>query len=102
MNVKEKISHPIVSGGLIVSIIGLSFMWFKSINAVENQVNTNTMKIYHETEMRVSSEEGFKEDLKELKQDTKDIKQAQEAGQQKVESLLHQLLLRQAAAQPVE
>ena len=96
----KKASHPAISWAAIIAAVGLGASGLYSANAVENIALGNVRDIAHEKELRISEQLGIKEDLKELKQDSKDLADTLREETQDIKLLLQQLLLRQAA-QPI-
>ena len=83
MNLNGKMQHPAITGTIILSVIGLAAGGFSSVNSLENQVQANEGEIKHQKELRQAENSRIKSDLKDLKEDSKEIKQ-----------LINQLILR--------
>ncbi len=92
--------HPafsMVGIGIALSLAGSSLY---SANEVENLAMANQLEIRHEKELRISEVGGIKEDLGELKEDTKQLERTLKTETDAIKQLLQQLLLRQAASVP--
>jgi len=90
--IADRMNHPATQWGLVIAIIAIGLTSFKMINAVENQVNSNTLQLGFEQVMRVAGQEQIEEDLDELSTEIKEVKKLVEEGQQTVETLLRELL----------
>ena len=75
--------HPVFNLTLAIFIAGILISGFKSVNALENMVNTNASDIDHDRERSDQADDQLSQGIGDLKQDTKDIK-----------DLLNQLILR--------
>ena len=67
-SVRQTLHHPIISIGVIISIIGLFAAGFATGNGLENQINANTKDIAHEEELRKQEYRYVKEELVEIKE----------------------------------
>ncbi len=97
----KKVQHPVISIAAIGIALSLAGSSLYSANAVENLANANQLEIRHEKELRISEQLGIKEDLEELKDDTKRLDRTLKIETDAIKQLLQQLLLRQAASAPV-
>lgn len=97
----KKVNHSVISWSAIIAAVGLGASGLYSANAVENIALGNVRDIAHERELRISEQLGIKEDLEELKQDSKDLANTLREETNAIKNLLQQLLLRQAA-QPIQ
>lgn len=96
----KKAQHPAISWSVIVVALGLGGTSLNSANEVENLAMANQLEIRHEKELRISEQSGIKEDLGELKEDTKQLARTLKIETDAIKQLLQQLLLRQAASAP--
>lgn len=90
--------HPAVSWVVIIAALGLGGSSLKAVNDVENLANATALQLQHEKELRISEQLGLKEDLGELKEDTKQLARTLKTETDAIKQLLQELLLRQAAS----
>lgn len=78
------LSHPVWNVAMFVFLVGILITGFTAANNLENSVKANTSDIKHDKESSDAKDVALADGIKDLKQDTKDIK-----------SLLNQLILRE-------
>ncbi len=93
---RNKIHHPYVTSGVIVSIVGLFVSGIGSFNTLETHAEINASDIAHERELRISQNNNVKEKLDELKQDSKDLKKDLKESTDEIKNLINELLLRES------
>ena len=92
------LQHPAVSWVVIVAALGLGGTSLKAVNDLENLAMGTAQDLRHEKELRLVEQLGIKEDLYELKADTKQLERTLKTETDAIKQLLQQLLLRQAAS----
>lgn len=94
----KKATSPGLTWTAILAALAIGGQTLYAVNDVENLSQANSLLIGHEKELRISVTSGIKEDLKELKEDTKQLGRTLKEETDAIKQLLQQLLLRQAAA----